>query len=560
MTEDMFGHMFEEYPEESECDVAIIGAGPNGLMAGTYLASAGLNVILCERRYEIGGGLATDEIIYPLYSSNPHVIYHMLVDLMPILRDFNMDGPSLQWIKPNQQTGIVFEDGTSIQLCKMLADSKDSITKHSIKDAETFGRLSVQWGRVVNEIIGPATFIPPMAPIEISMAMQKTEVGQQMLELVEQCPYDMVMNNFENEKVRTLILYCMTVWGLDPKETGVGMLAALYLNRMVNKNYCYGGSHKFASALAREFVKQGGLILEHAPVDKVIVENGKAVGVHLTEGRTIRSKVVMSTLDPQTTWFDLVGKENMPQQLIEPVEGWKYDKWSFNTLHVVTNEIPQYKSDDPWINDSFLTIFGAENTDQLMQHWENVVGGKIDMNNFAGHATCQSLFDPFLSDIPGRKVSFFQMHAPYDIEGGWEQKGPELKEAIMKKWARFAPNMSGDNIIAMSQETPPEIEVRFPNMRFGGIKHGDYKPIQLGCFRPNQDCSSTATPMEGLYTCGASNYPGGLVLGGPGYLGANKVAEDLGANKWWKPTPEMDKYIKTYLEGGPLGIGGLPTE
>jgi hypothetical protein len=34
---------------------------------------------------------------------------------------------------------------------------------------------------------------------------------------------------------------------------------------------------------------------------------------------------------------------------------------------------------------------------------------------------------------------------------------------------------------------------------------------------------------------------------GPGYLGANKVAEDLGVKKWWKPTPEMEKYVKTYL-------------
>jgi len=157
MPDSLFDPIFEEYPEETACDVAIIGAGPNGLMAGIYLASAGLNVILLERRYEVGGGLATDEIIYPLYSSNPHVVYHMMVDMMPILRDFNINGPSLQWIKPNQQTGIVFEDGSSIQLCKMLADSKDSIFKHSVKDAVTFGRLMTQWGRVVNEIIGPAT-------------------------------------------------------------------------------------------------------------------------------------------------------------------------------------------------------------------------------------------------------------------------------------------------------------------------------------------------------------------------------------------------------------------
>ena len=92
-------------------------------------------------------------------------------------------------------------------------------------------------------------------------------------------------------------------------------------------------------------------------------------------------------------------------------------------------------------------------------------------------------------------------------------------------------------------------------MRKGGIKHGDYKPIQLGCFRPNQDCSSSATPIPGLYTCGASNYPGGAVLGGPGYIGANKVAEDLGITKWWKPTPGMEKYVETYLNSPLGGLG-----
>jgi len=62
-----------------------------------------------------------------------------------------------------------------------------------------------------------------------------------------------------------------------------------------------------------------------------------------------------------------------------------------------------------------------------------------------------------------------------------------------------------------------DIEIRLPNMRFGSIKHGDYSPVQLGCFRPNQECSSTKTPIDGLYVCGASTYPGGLVIGGPGY-------------------------------------------
>jgi phytoene dehydrogenase-like protein len=149
--------------------------------------------------------------------------------------------------------------------------------------------------------------------------------------------------------------------------------------------------------------------------------------------------------------------------------------------------------------------------------------------------------------MPGGNVSFFQMHAPYDIDGGWEKRGPEIQNAILDKWQKFAPNMNPDNIIMTSPETPVDIEIRFPNMRRGSIKHGDYRPVQLGAFRPNQDCSDHSTPIQGLYVCGASTYPGGLVLGGPGYLAANKVAEDLGLTKWWKPTPAMEKYIKTYM-------------
>jgi len=548
MPDPLIGKIFDEFPDESDWDVIIIGGGPNGLIAGAYLAKAGMKVAVVERRYEIGGGLATEEIMFPGYYSNMHAVYHMMVDFMPVLKDFDMDCHALMWTKPNAQTGMVFEDGTSLLLARMVEDSKDSITKFSFKDAVAFGKLMRRWRKIVDEILGPATYIPPMSPLDISMAMQRTKVGNEMLELVEQSPLEIITNNFENDRVRALLLYTSCMWGLDPRETGIGMFVALMLQRGANKCYCVGGSHKFAGALAREIVSNGGTILDAAEVTKIIMQNGRAAGIEIAEGRTLRSKVVMSTLDPQTTFFDLVGAEHLPQALKESIEGWKLDKWSLNTLHVATNEPPKYGCDDPWINDAFMVIFGVESMDQLLAHWDNVVAGKID-DNFGGHATCESFFDPHLvHSARSGHVSFFQMHAPYEIEGGWEKRGPELEQAILTKWQKAAPNMTKENIIATSQETPEGIEIRFPNMRRGAIKHGDYRPIQLGCFRPNQECSEAKTPIEGLYTCGASNYPGGLVLGGPGYLGANKVAEDLGVTKWWKPTPEMEKYIKTYLE------------
>ncbi|MBW2419986.1 MAG: NAD(P)/FAD-dependent oxidoreductase [Deltaproteobacteria bacterium] len=546
---DPFGHMQEEFPDESEFDVAIIGGGPNGLIAAAYLAKAGLSVVVCERRFEAGGGLATEENLFPCYASNPHVLYHMMVDYMPAIRDFDLDGPSLTWIQPNAQTGMVFEDGSSVMLTRQVNDTKDSISKYSYKDANSFGKVVRDWKRIVGEILAPATYLPPMAPLDITIAMERTELGRKMLDYGEETPLDIICGTFEHDKVRTLMLYAACMWGLDPNESGLGFMVPLLLDRCMNKRYCYGGSHKFAGALARQVVQNGGLILEAAAVDKILVEKGRAVGVRIAhEGRIIKSKAVMSTLDPHSTFLDFIDEGELSAEFRKEITGWEWDKWSFNTIHVATDEPPRYACDDPWIDKCFATVLGIESVDHLLAHWDAVVGGRLDPQLLGGHSTCESLFDPTLSDRPDKYVSMFQIHAPYDIEGGWLDQRKRVEEAMMAKWSKAAPNLTPDKIVAASMEDPEEIEIRFPQMRRGSIKHGDYGPLQMGCFRPNQDCSDSRTPIEGLYTCGASTYPGGLVLGGPGYIGAGTVADDLGVERWWKPTSEMERYIKTYLE------------
>ena len=310
MREQPMFRMFDEFPDETTWDVVIIGGGPNGLMAGAYLAKAGLKVAVVERRFEVGGGLATEETIYPLYSSNPHVVYHMMVDYMPVIKDFDLDDHALVWVKPNAQTAMVFEDGKSLVLTRMIEDTKDSISKFSFKDAIAFGRVMRTWRRIVNEIVAPATYIPPMSPIDLSVAMQRTPIGAEMLEMVERSPLEIINEVFENDRVRAMMLYSSCMWGLDPRETGIGFFVPLLLDRGMNKCLCYGGSHKFAAALAREIVRNGGLILEAAEATKILMNQGRVEGVLIGhEERTLKAKVVMSTLDPQTTFFDLVGKD-----------------------------------------------------------------------------------------------------------------------------------------------------------------------------------------------------------------------------------------------------------
>src|SRR4030043_544187 len=141
------GKLFDEFPADSNWDVVVIGGGPNGLMTAAYLAKAGAKVAVVERRYEVGGGLATEEVLFPCYYSNMHAIYHMMVDYMPAMKDFDLERHALTWIKPNLQMAMVFGDGSTLLLTKMIEDTVDSIHKYSHKDAVAFGRHMRVWQR-----------------------------------------------------------------------------------------------------------------------------------------------------------------------------------------------------------------------------------------------------------------------------------------------------------------------------------------------------------------------------------------------------------------------------
>ncbi|MBX7160976.1 MAG: NAD(P)/FAD-dependent oxidoreductase [Acidimicrobiia bacterium] len=557
----------EQFPDESHFDVAVVGGGPNGLMTAAYLARAGLSTVVVERRHEIGGGLATEEVLFPGYYSNVHAVYHMMTDYMPLFADFDFAKHGLTFIKPNAQTASVFADGSSLLLCSQVEDTKDSIAKFSRKDAISFGKVMRTWRRIVDEVVAPATYLPPVPPLDMIEAFERTETGREALRLTEMSPVEIVDEIFTDDRVKMTILYAACMWGLDPTDTGLGFMVPLLVDRAVNKGICFGGSHKLAGALSREIHAAGGLIVDNAEVTGVIVEDGHAAGIEMFDGRRIMAKAVVSSLDPQTNFLRLIGRDHVDADLVSTAEDWEWDKWSFFTVSLALTEAPRYRADDPWVDKAVMTVLGFDSTDELLAHWAAVADGRLGPR-LGGHATCETLYDPTLArmrsgsphpwaeDPPERAgarhhVAFLQMHAPYDLDGdaqtGWKQRQEELVDATVETWARYAPNIAGATILRRTGETPLDIERRLPNMVRGSIKHGDYNPLQMGTFRPSDLCVAGRTPIEGFYLCGASTYPGGLVIGGPGYIAANTVAEDLGVEKWWSPPRHVARFAETYL-------------
>ena len=93
-------------------DVIIIGSGPNGLAIGAYLSRAGQRVLLLEKRFEAGGGLATEQVTLPDFYHNTHAIYKMMVDYAPVYRDFAFEERyGVVHIQPELQVAMPMRDG-----------------------------------------------------------------------------------------------------------------------------------------------------------------------------------------------------------------------------------------------------------------------------------------------------------------------------------------------------------------------------------------------------------------------------------------------------------------
>jgi phytoene dehydrogenase-like protein len=274
-------------------------------------------------------------------------------------------------------------------------------------------------------------------------------------------------------------------------------------------------------------------------VKRIIVEDGTATGVEMEDGTVHKAtKFVASNLDPYQTFLDLVGEEHLDDHFVLRVNDWKWEWDSLFVVHFALDKAPQFTAaaSNPDLERAFIYVVGYESEQDLINHWEAIRKGEL-MEGAGFNCCFPSVHDSKQAPL-GRHTGLISQFAPYRlVEGGaeaWYRIREEHAERCVATLCQYAPNMTEDNILWHYITTPLDIENKFPDMGEGSIKQGGYLPLQMGFLRPNEECSQYATPIKNLYVCGASTFPGGLITFGPGYNAANRIAEDLGIEKWWE--------------------------
>ncbi len=545
-----------------EYDVIVIGGGINGLTAAAYLARAGAKVLVTERRWETGGAVMTDE--QSGCRLNNHATYMMMMDVMPPYNDLRLEDYGCMYIKPQPAVAFLTKEGKSLCLYSDVDKSAQSIARFSQKDANTFRSVYEEFEQMVNECLIPQTYRPAIPAFDLINLLNNNTLGKRIIELSEKTPKRIIDEcGFENDLLKAGLLYLTAMWGIDPEAGGIGYLVPIYLVRMLNAGLIRGGSHRLPSSIYKVLVSNGGMVEDTCEIDKLIIEADRVVGVKCTDGREFRGKNILSTVDPEQTFLRFVGEDKLDvldPDLTEAVKCWQWEEISHYVLNIVMDTEPAWSAADadPDADAAMIQVVGLESSDDLLLQFDAVKKGKLPS---FGHVTAVTRFDGsqrpsaiaryHLEDEAPPKwlhVIRFETIAPYDAEGrDWEQLKDEYADQAMELIRDHAPNMKEARQIRRYAYPPTYIEMKFPNMKRGSIKHGEYLSTQMGYFRPNYLCSQYRTPINGLYMGGASTYPGGMVLLGSGYNAAGVIAEDLGVKPWWQPPGYVREAVKNGL-------------
>ena len=529
-------------------DILIIGAGHNGLVCAAYLAAAGFSVRVVERRDVVGGAAVTEEFhpgfrnstaSYTVSLLNPKVIADLELykhGLKVVERDISNFWPT----GPNP--------GDYLKLTFDPARNAEEFARLSKKDAEALPRYYEAIDAAADVLRDMALETPPNLGGGIADIFRALKTGGRLarlskarqtlvLDLFTKSAAEFLKGYFEHPTIIGAFAFDGIVGAFaSPYHPGTAYVLLHHAFGEVNGKkgrwgHAIGGMGAITQAMRRVAEARGAVITTSAPVAGVMVENGRACGVRLENGETIRARAVVSNVNPKLLLTGLVAANDIDPAIRKRMENYACGSGTFR-MNVALSELPD-----------FSCLPGG----QAGEHHRSgiVIGPTVDYldrawldarrDGWSNEPVVEMLIPSTMDDSlapPGRHVAslFCQQFSP-ELPGGrsWDEAREDAVETIIDTVTKFAPNFR-DAIIATQSHSPLDLERKF-GLVAGDIMHGRLSLDQMFSTRPQPGFADYRMPVKGLYLCGSGAHPGGGVTGAPGHNAARAIIEDFRARK-----------------------------
>jgi phytoene dehydrogenase-like protein len=483
-------------------DVAIVGAGHNGLVAAAYLARAGLAVEAFERRDLVGGACVTEEL-WPGVRASP-AAYTVSLLRTEIVRDLGLRRHGLEIQVHDPYLFAPFPDGRRVVTWSDPARTHAQLAADwSPADADAY----LAWSRAreaAAERARPLMLEPP------DRERWLEAIGEQLLDgaVADE------LAGIPSQPVRVPFALQGLIGTLaGPRDPGTSFVAFYHdLGEAAGPpggwGFARGGMGAITQALRSAAEAAGATVRLEAPVERILRDDGRAAGVALADGIEIRTRAVVSNADPLRT-AALAGLDRPP--------GWRQEGPVVKAMLLLDGlpDFPAWPGAEAWRG----SIDIGYSLEDLERAARDASAGRPAEAPWI-EAACQTSVDPTLAPEGRHVLSLFCQCFPADADA------EAAADAAIARFALACPGLP-DRVVERLALGPRELEERF-GITGGHIFHGEMLPGQL--FEERIDTRAFGG-VERLYLGGSGAHPGGAVTGAPGYLAARAVIEDLAAGR-----------------------------
>jgi phytoene dehydrogenase-like protein len=525
-------------------DAIVVGAGHNGLTAGAVLARAGLATLVVERRDVPGGCCVTEEIAPGCKASTTSYIASMLRP--EVIRELSLGRHGLRMIPCEPALQVALDDGEVLAAWSDVARTAAEIARFSAADARAFVAADAELRALAARLqplfmqLPPDTGATGLRGLRELLRLGRSLRGVRGAELdgltrlLTGSLGQFVDARFESRQARALVL-ANNLYGKHGGPYQPGTLLGLAFHLLSGGEeaeqgffgHVMGGMGAISGAIASAGRAAGMQIATGAPVARILVRGGRATGVALEDGTELEAGTVLSGADPKRTFLGLVGKDELPEDFRAAVAGIKMDG-PCGKVNLVLDAEPRVAGMPADAGPGRRALFTLPPDLAVADAcYDRAKRGELaDADQLFIDCVVASNVDDSLAP-PGRHVmTCFVQYLPYRLaEGTWDGLRDELGDRVLARIGGFAPNVPAA-VVARQVLTPLDLEREY-GLTEGNIFHGDISPDQLFHMRPVPGWARYATPVAGLYLCGAGAHPGGGVTGAPGYNAARRVLADL---------------------------------
>jgi len=516
-------------------DVVAMGAGHNGLVAAAYLAKAGKQVLVLERKAWPGGGVSTRELNTPGYWHDEHSSVHIMIQGNPMIRQdelglFSKFG--LQYQYSDVPHATIFPDQSVLFTYKDLDKTCECFAKVSPKDAETY-RHFVKVSQQILTMFMPGLYSPPPPLGELVAMLDRSDEGRLMLDYMMRDCLDLVNQLYESDKIKIHLLRLVSENLQAPNElgTGMGVLLMPGIIHTYGVSQPVGGSGKLTEALVRCIEAYGGEVRCNAEVARVLTSDGRACGVVLSDGEEIMAKdAVIGALHPHVIRRFV---EGVPEPVLKRAERATLAPFSIMVSHYDLKENARFYASEEVGTATMLEMMATDSLDEMLADFDDLKRGLITDRRLCAGGD-ESIGDK--TRVPAGAGMFHGItFAPYTVKDPrwsaqhWDEFKEEIGDLSLAHYRQFVSNLSSDNIIARSIVSPVDLERSSPNSMMRGDLHGVAPYFnQSAGHRPTPDLGQYTVPgVDRLYLAGPFQHPGGGVYGA-GRATAIKIFEHLG--------------------------------